>query len=638
MFVVVGFGLIAVVGVFLVLGKFPFGLRRGSPNQSGSEQTSKNSSAAPIPVFQNTRPGVKYVGDQVCATCHASLAESYRHHPMGRSLAPIATIALQERYGKETRNPFEQFGFQFLVQLRDHKVFHRQELRDAKGQVVVEREDEVDYVLGSGANGHAYLFERDGYVFESPISWFSQKQIWDISPGFTEVSLPGRPITANCLFCHSNRANSIKHSLNNYQKPVFDGYAIGCERCHGPGELHVQKQEQGTAAEGLDDTIVNPGRLPPALREAVCQQCHLIASDRVLRRGHEQYDYRPGLPLHEFWAIFVPPPRLTENSQAVGQVEQMYSSRCFRASERQLGCISCHDPHSLPPEKEKIAYYRQRCLQCHSESACTAPASQRQATKPADNCIHCHMPKFATADIAHTAGTDHRIRKRPDRFLPSQKALRPGETPIVNFYQDLLEPGDPTARRDLGIALADSAAKNSQIGQMIAQLAIPHLDEALQTNPDDVLALEARGRSLWLLNQLGQARGDFDRALVEEPNRETVLLLAALASSSMDDFDAAVGYWRRAQAVDPWEPSYHFHLGRFLTKHQDWPKALQEFQALVHLNPADSDAHRFLALCWIRSGDRDKARQELEKAIALAPADAERLRQWFAELIKEAQK
>jgi tetratricopeptide (TPR) repeat protein/catechol 2,3-dioxygenase-like lactoylglutathione lyase family enzyme len=628
-------GLLIILGAgyYLVPARFrPFHQQHATKQSSKTEEKS-----APSIVFLNTRPDVKYVGDEVCASCHLSIAESYRHHPMGRSLAPIAAIAREERYGKETRNPFEQFGFQFLVQPRDNKVFHQQLLRDAKGQVVAERVDEVHFVLGSGANGHAYLFDRDGYVFESPISWFSQKQIWDISPGFKELSLSGRPITANCLFCHCNRANSMKDSLNHYQKPIFDGYAIGCERCHGPGELHVQKRERAELVEGMDDTIVNPGRLPPALREAVCQQCHLIASERLLRRGHEHYDYRPGLPLHEFWAIFVAPPRLTENSQAVGQVEQMYSSRCFRASDRQLGCISCHDPHALPPEKEKVSYYRQRCLQCHLERACTAPAVDRQATKPSDNCIHCHMPPYATADIAHTAGTDHRIRKRPDKSLPSQKALRPGETPIVNFYQDLLDPGDPTARRDLGVALADNAAKNGQIGQMIAQLAIPILDEAIRTSPNDVLALEARGRAFWLLDRFEKARLDLDRALAEAPNRETALFLAGLATTSLDDFESAVAYWQRAQMIDPWEPSYHFQLGRLLTKHRDWPKAIQEFQAVLRLNPADPDSHRFLALCWIRSGDPGKARQEIEKAIALTPADAEKLREWFDKLIKESQ-
>src|SRR5437762_1561401 len=40
--------------------------------------------------YRNVRPEVKYVGDTACAGCHPSQAKTYRQHPMGRSLAPLA--------------------------------------------------------------------------------------------------------------------------------------------------------------------------------------------------------------------------------------------------------------------------------------------------------------------------------------------------------------------------------------------------------------------------------------------------------------------------------------------------------------------------------------------------------------------
>ena len=39
---------------------------------------------------------------------------------------------------------------------------------------------------------------------------------------------------------------------------LFRGHAIGCERCHGLGEIHVQRP---AVVDGLDDTIVNLGNL-----------------------------------------------------------------------------------------------------------------------------------------------------------------------------------------------------------------------------------------------------------------------------------------------------------------------------------------------------------------------------------------
>ena len=341
--------IIALVIVLLAYRQFSHQFRQDKPRSSSSVEEADSSKSSSSIVYQNTRADVKYVGDAACASCHPAQAESYRHHPMGQALAPISQIAAQERYEKKTHNPFEQLGFQFLVKRDGERVLHRQVLRDAKGKVLIERDDPIQYVLGSGSQGRAYLYERDGYLFESPISWYSQKHIWDLSPGFDESLLGGRAITAICLFCHCNRARPIKDTQNHYEQPIFDGYAIGCERCHGPGELHVAKQERAEPGEGPDDTIVNPSKLSPALREAVCQQCHLIGASRHLSKDRQVYDYRPGLPLHDYWAVFVTPPLRAGNSQAVGQVEQMYASRCFRGSNRQLGCISFHDPQLLPP-------------------------------------------------------------------------------------------------------------------------------------------------------------------------------------------------------------------------------------------------------------------------------------------------
>ena len=52
-------------------------------------------------------------------------------------------------------------------------------------------------------------------------------------------------------------------------------------------------------------TIVNPATLEPSLRDAVCEQCHLIGPRRISRAGTRSEDYRPGLPFYRFWSVFV---------------------------------------------------------------------------------------------------------------------------------------------------------------------------------------------------------------------------------------------------------------------------------------------------------------------------------------------
>src|SRR5436305_1142355 len=47
--------------------------------------------------FLNTRPGVKYVGDDRCGECHMKEALSYREHPMGRSVSPATRLLPGQR-------------------------------------------------------------------------------------------------------------------------------------------------------------------------------------------------------------------------------------------------------------------------------------------------------------------------------------------------------------------------------------------------------------------------------------------------------------------------------------------------------------------------------------------------------------
>src|SRR5262249_38176500 len=148
-----------------------------------------------------------------------------------------------------------------------------------------------------------------------------------------------RPVVRSCLYCHSNQVEPVAHTINRYKEPVFQSYAIGCERCHGPGELHAKERRQQRDFEGSFDTsIVHPGKLPPSLREDVCQQCHMEGEGRVERPGRQVWDFRPGLPLREFWSVFVAAQEPADERPAVSQVEQMYASRCFQASAGKLGC------------------------------------------------------------------------------------------------------------------------------------------------------------------------------------------------------------------------------------------------------------------------------------------------------------
>ena len=315
---------------------------------------------------------------------------------MGRSLAPVSGMEDGPPAGSRAGLPIEHKGVRYTIEQRDGRVIHKASRRGADGNAFAEIEAEVRFALGSGTRGISYLIERDGFLFQSPIAWFAQHRRWDIAPGYGESSVRPdfeRAIQPDCLFCHTNQFRAVAGTFNRYEKPIFRGHAIGCERCHGPGELHVNAA--GQSAES-DMTIVNPADLAPALRDSVCQQCHLQGSFRFARAGREPFDYRPGLPLHRFLAVFLMKKGDGRKFEAVGHDEQMEASRCFAASEGQLGCISCHDPHRLPEPATKVAYYRERCLACHEKKG-LRPAAHRASIAGAGRGLH-RVPHAATGD------------------------------------------------------------------------------------------------------------------------------------------------------------------------------------------------------------------------------------------------
>src|SRR5262249_29509133 len=159
----------------------------------------------PRSAYLNTRLGVKYVGDSSCIRCHAEISESYRRHPMGRSLTPIAAAAPTGDNSKDGRPLFEAQGLGYWIEHRDGRVIHKETRSDAQGRIIAQSEAEVQFVLGSGRQGVAYIVERDGFLFESPITWYPQKRRWDLSPGYeSNNSHFNRTIQPSCVFCHAN--------------------------------------------------------------------------------------------------------------------------------------------------------------------------------------------------------------------------------------------------------------------------------------------------------------------------------------------------------------------------------------------------------------------------------------------------
>jgi Tfp pilus assembly protein PilF len=549
---------------------------------------------------------------------------------MGRSLQVVSESAVAERLDEESANPFtdEKREYRYQVSLRDGRMFHRETRIDSQGQPLWDAEHEVRYAVGAGGHGRSYLLEREGSLFLSPITWYPQRQRWALSPGY-EVRNQHftRPIVGECLYCHANFADHVPETSNRYREPIFRGHAIGCERCHGPGKLHVARHEQPWS-EDFDDTIVNPRDLSPPLRDSVCQQCHLSGDLRFARRGRDLYDFRPGLPLHEIAAVFVKAPRLKQGQKITGHVEQMHQSRCFQQSGGKLGCISCHDPHSRPPASERAAWYRQRCLSCHAAEGCTADLSLRSATVPADDCISCHMPQVRT-NIQHAAVSDHRVLRTPDEEAETEPPA-PATSPLHLFHQDQIDLRDPEHLRDLGVALVRYGDEKPDRLLADARLkAISQLEAAVRRHPDDWDALEALAHAIWWQGDRNRSLALFERVAAARPDREFALYSAASRAQQLGQFELAGRYWQRANEVNPWIRRQHQNLAICLGEQRDWRGAEAAARRALDLFPGDGRARQLLVECLLATGKLEQAEEEFNRLLNFEPDKAAALRQWY---------
>src|SRR4051812_47817815 len=172
-----------------------------APASRGAQEGGAEKSASVH--YLNIQPGVEYVGDEVCASCHSFEYKNFKQTAMGRS-ASVPTQSDLQSLSKPVTLPYTALNRTYRVYARDGKMYHEESEHDASGQLVFSDTHEVAYTVGSGEIGKSYLVAKGDALFVSPISFYTRINGWDVSPRVDTSLYRGfsRQAVELCVDCH----------------------------------------------------------------------------------------------------------------------------------------------------------------------------------------------------------------------------------------------------------------------------------------------------------------------------------------------------------------------------------------------------------------------------------------------------
>jgi hypothetical protein len=577
---------VALAIMFFLLAAFSLSESRGD---GALRKTQQQAQQKPSESVKAEHEISGHVGSRVCAQCHGLIANKYSRTDMGRSMSEM-TATLLEKIPSSASIVDDRLQKHFDLYAEGGKLFQSEYAQGPDDKEIFRETHEVDWIIGSGANGFGALLKRGDFIFEAPLSFYSKTQSWSLSPGY-EFGDYGfnRPILPGCIACHSGMPRAVPGGSGRFLEPPFYELAIGCENCHGAGAAHVHEMQEGDSSTGTNSlmhSIVNPAKLQPWLADNICMSCHQTGDAMVLRPGKEYRDFKPGTPLDDTLAIFMVPPR--RDSPQTDLLEHYFSmtlSKCYRSSGGRLSCITCHDPHVEPAKQEAPVQFRAKCLQCHNEKSCALPVAVRQRKTPPNDCAGCHMPKREVQTIAHAVLTNHRI-------------VAQAEDPYPDAAFHMTSPQTP----DLVHVTAIPGKHGEEISPLLllqayGQLMIP--------NP------EYRGRYFALAKQLQSSNPN---------NIEVLEALAALALDEKDD-DKAIRYFDSAVKNGSKSPQTYEQLASLLVRTRRFPEAVNTLEPGIKLLPFDALLYRLLGVSYLTLNKNEAARRLLQPAVQTFPQD-----------------
>jgi len=267
----------------------------------------------------------------------------------------------------------------------------------------------------------------DRWLKEFPLAWMIADRRWIpreaalvMPPNLKQKAVLWNAV---CIRCHSTHSQPQINVESERAQTSSTELGISCEACHGPGEAHMQANQnplrrygQHFAGQG-DETIINPSKLDAVRSAQACGQCHAIASfsRQDWWRGHWNA-FKPGEDLDATRHIIRP--NVAESLVDLEQVTKqdpnflrsyywsdgmvrvsgreyngLIESPCYRGGK--FSCLSCHSMHHSNPDDQLAAGMEQdqACFQCHETYRNQVTEhTHHAADSSGSRCYNCHMP------------------------------------------------------------------------------------------------------------------------------------------------------------------------------------------------------------------------------------------------------
>lgn len=147
--------------------------------------------------------------------------------------------------------------------------------------------------------------------------------------------------------------------------------------------------------------------------------------------------------------------------------------------------------------------------------------------------------------------------------------------------------------------------------------AVTYFDRALEKNPGNAVALNAKGVALFQMEKFEEAIPVFSLSIQSDSINYKPWFNRANANLELENFKSAVGDYNMANGLDPSQTDIYYNRGLALLGIEAYEDALLDFDAALQVNPNQALVHFNKGKAQVGNNDPVGALESLTNAVNL---------------------